>query len=394
MNQITGPTGAIGATDGIGAASATRASDAADELDATGDAAGPAHGAPRIDFRASEFKPASWLRHGHLQTIAGELWPRRLGAVHEPWRRVCERVELALPDGDRVVAYFHFHPDDPDHQRPVVLHLHGLEGSAEASYQRGLSAKTYAAGFHSVRLNYRNCGGHESLASGVYSGRSTDDVLAVLDLLRTRWNFEKVMLTGVSLGGNMLLRLLADARDQVPAGVIGAVAVSSPIEMTMTAAALSQGLNKGYEIFFLALLKQKLRRKVRLSPNGDKYLPYVRLFGRIWTLRAWDELVTGPLAGFAGADEYYASASSGPDLGCIRVPTLLLHAQDDPFIPFAMYEKRQAEIGGNPWLYSDYPRRGGHVGFWAASGEPRPEPWMDERWSENEAVRFLAAVAK
>lgn len=346
----------------------------------------------RAEFRPTEFRPHPWLRHAHLQTVFGEIWPRPLGREHDAWRQACERVELTLPDGDRVVAFLHLHPDDPGRARPAVLHLHGLEGSAEASYQRGLSAKTFAAGFHSVRLNYRNCGGHEALASGLYSGRSTQDVLDVLDLLRKRWGFRHTMLTGVSLGGNMLLRLLADAGDDVPGGVIGAVAVSSPIDMAMTSKAIGRGLNRAYELFFLTLLKQKLRRKVRLSPGGERFLPFVREFGRIRSLRDWDDRITAPFAGFESADAYYASASSGPDLGRIRVPTLLLHAQDDPFIPFEMYQERNAEIDANLWLCPAYPLHGGHVGFWAAPGTWGDEPWMDERWSENEAVRFLSVV--
>ncbi len=344
-------------------------------------------------FEPTPFQPHPRLRHAHFQTIAGELWPRKLPAIHQAWREACREEILALPDGDRVVAYFHLQPDDPGRKRPVVLHLHGLEGSAEASYQRGLSAKTFAAGFHSVRLNFRNCGDHEELARGFYFGAKTEEVESALGHLHRDWGFERIMATGVSLGGNMLLHYLADLGDRPPPWLIGAAAVSPPIEMADTCEALLHGWNRIYDVFFLVMLYRKLVRKVRLSPGGEALREYVRICRKLRSLKDFDDKITARLGGYENGAAYYVAGSSGPRLGAIRVPTLVIHAQDDPFLPFAMFERHKDRIAANPWLTTAFPQHGGHVGFWSAPDYPRPEPWCDERWSENEAVRFLSAIS-
>jgi predicted alpha/beta-fold hydrolase len=313
--------------------------------------------------------------------------------MHQAWKDACREEVLTLPGGDRVVAYFHLHADDPGLERPAVLHLHGLEGSAEAAYQRGLSAKTFAAGFHSVRLNFRNCGDHEELARGFYFGARTEEVEHALGHLHRDRGFRRVMCTGVSLGGNMLLHYLADLGDRPPPWLIGAAAVSPPIEMADTCEALTRGWNRMYDLFFLVLLYRKLRRKVRLSPGGDEYREYLRVCRGLRSLREFDDRITARLGGYENGAAYYQAGSSGPRLGAIRGPTLIIHAQDDPFLPVDMFLRHEERIDANPWLKTAFPAKGGHVGFWSAPGYPRPEPWCDERWSENEAVRFLRAIS-
>lgn len=274
-----------------------------------------------------------------------------------------------------------------------MAHFHGLEGSAEASYQRGLSAKTFAAGLHSVRVNFRNCGDHEELARGFYFGARTEEVESALGHLHRDRGFSRILASGVSLGGNMLLHYLADLGDRPPPWLIGAVAVSPPIEMADTCQALTRGWNRIYDRFFLSLLHRKLARKVRLSPGGGEYREYVRICRGLRSLEQFDDRITAKIGGYESGAAYYQAGSSGPRLGAIRVPTLIVHAKDDPFLPFAMFERHADRISGNRWLATAFPDRGGHVGFWSAPGHERPEPWCDERWSENEAVRFLASLA-
>lgn len=347
---------------------------------------------PGTTYSPAPFEPNRLLRHPHLQTVVGEVFPRRLPAQHDSWRAASQEVHFELPDGDRLQGFVHLQPDDPERRRPVVLQLHGLEGSASSFYQLGLSAKAFAAGFHSVRLNFRNCGNTEHLARKLYSGRNTADVLEVLAQLRERWGFETLYATGVSLGANMLLRLLADAGEDLPSGLVGAAAVSPPIEMAACGVALRQGLNRGYEAFFLQLLKRKLRRKHRLSPGGAELAPTLERLSAIKTLRQFDDLVTAPLNGYADADAYYAHASSADDLPRIAVPTLIIHAQDDPFLPYGMYAPRMEAIRSNPNLTALFPTHGGHVGFLSQPGLPLRESWMDERWAENEAIAYLQSL--
>lgn len=347
---------------------------------------------PETTYRPVPFEPHPVWRHPHLQTIIGEVAPRKLAARHDAWRAACQEVLFELSDGDRMQAFVHLRPDDPERRRPVVLQLHGLEGHAGSHYQVGLSAKAFAAGFHSVRLNFRNCGDTEHLARKLYTGHGIGDVLDVLAQLRAEWGFQTLYLTGVSLGANLLLRLLADAGDQPPAGLEGAVAVSPPIEMEAVGEAFRHGLNWGYEQFFLKSLKRKLERKVRLSPGGQEFAPVVAMLASIKTLRQFDDLVTAPCNGYVDARDYYTRASSGDDLHRIAVPTLIVHAQDDPFLPYGMYAPRMEAIRSNSHLTALFPEHGGHVGFLSRPGAPRREPWMDERWAENEAIAYLASL--
>lgn len=349
---------------------------------------------PDAPYAPSPFVPSRLLGHAHLQTIVGEIFPRRLSTRHDPWRAARQEVLFELTDGDRLQAFVHLQPDDPARRRPVVLQLHGLEGSADSHYQVGLSAKAFAAGFHSVRLNFRNCGDTEHLARRLYTGHSTGDVLEVLAQLRAEWGFSTLYATGVSLGANLLLRLLADAGDRPPEGLAGAVAVSPPIEMVAVGKAFREGLNRGYEAFFLQSLKRRMRRKYRLSPGGAELAPVVAMLPSIKTLRQFDDLITAPRDGYADAADYYAQASSADDLPRIAVPTLIVHAQDDPFLPFSMYAPRLEAIRQSPYLTAVFPEHGGHVGFVSGPDAPRPEPWMDERWAENEAIAYLLTLAR
>lgn len=347
---------------------------------------------PETAYAPAPFEPNRLLLHPHLQTVVGEVFPRRLSAEHDPWRAALQEELFELSDGDRLQAFMHLQPDDPERRRPVVLQLHGLEGHAASHYQVGLSAKAFAAGFHSVRLNFRNCGDTEHLAKKLYTGHGIPDVLEVIAQLRDGWGFRTVYATGVSLGANLLLRLLADAGEAPPAGLAGAVAVSPPIEMAAVGEAFRQGLNWGYEAFFLNSLKRKLRRKVRLSPGGRELAPLVAMLPSIKTLRQFDERITAPCNGYADAKDYYTRASAGGDLPRIAVPTLIIHAQDDPFLPFGMYAPRMDAIRSNPHLTALFPAHGGHVGFLSRPGAARRAPWMDERWAENEAIAYLQSL--
>lgn len=337
------------------------------------------------------FQPPSWLRNPHAQTLSSEFLPRNLAARHPAWRRAQQELRLALPDGDCLQAFLHRH-DDPDPRRPLIIHLHGLEGSADSHYQRGLSAKAYEAGFHSLRVSYRNCGDTEHMARQLYHGAMTEDVRNVLATMHDSWGFEHVYLTGVSFGGNLMLKFLSECGDDLPSGLRGAVSISAAIDLNLVT--FSEPLAWGYERYFLRKLKRKMRRKVRLSPGGEDLKDRVVQLRGARTLRDFDALVTAPLNGFGTPANYYALASSGDHLSRIRLPTLLIHAMDDPVVPFEMYRSRLDLIRENPFLLPVFPETGGHVGFYARSGVPAAASWMDERWCENEAIAFLAALSR
>lgn len=341
---------------------------------------------PGAGYEPAPFIPHPWLKDPHLQTIVAELMPRVFGSEHAAWHAAEQEVLLDLEDGDSLLGYLHLHPDDPERQRPLVLHLHGMEGSANAGCHKGMSSKAFAAGFHSLRFNYRNCSDTEAYSRQIYHARQTHDVLRVLEIMQERWGIQRFYATGTSLGANILLRLLIDG---APQALQGGVAISPPIQLSACSEALSRGFCRVYDQFFLASMKRKLRRKLKLSPDGESLRPLVEQLGKVRSLRAFDTLVTAPLGGFESVDAYYAAASTVGELDRIRVPTLIIHAQDDPFLPFQMYQAQHEAIASNPYLVTAFPRHGGHVGF---LGPTRPRaPWMDSRWSENEAIAFLVA---
>ena len=321
-----------------------------------------------IPFSPAPFEPSPWLRDAHLQTILAEKLPRPMGRRHEAWRRARREHLFTLSDGDRLKGHVHLQPGDPDRRRPVVLHLHGLEASVDAPYQRGLSAKAFAAGFHSVNLNYRNCGDTEQLARGGYHSGATEHGVEVLRALHDEWGFRTLYVTGISLGANLVLKMLVDAGDEPPRGLAGAAVVSPPIDLAAGGRGLAEPSNLIYAMYFLLSLKRKMRRKLRLSPGGEELAERVRGLWRIWTLREFDERFTAPMGGFRDAADYYDRASAGPGLDRIRVPTLLVHAQDDPFLPYGMYAERMEAIARNPYLTTYFPEYGGHVGFLSRPG--------------------------
>lgn len=344
---------------------------------------------PRHEFLP--FQPPLWLRNPHAQTLASEYTRRNLAARFPAWHDAGRELSLTLPDDDCLRAYLHLHPDDPDRRRPLVIHLHGLEGSADSHYQQGLSAKAFAAGFHTLRLSFRNCGDTEHMARQLYHGAMTGDVRDVLELMRRTWGFERLFLTGVSFGGNLLLKYLSECGDAVPRGLLGAAAISAAIDLN--GVTFKDGLSWGYEQYFLRKLKRKMRRKVRFSPGGEELRERVAQLRGAKTLRDFDALITAPLNGFGTPANYYALASSADHLDRIQVPTLMIHAEDDPVVPFDMYRSRMERIRSNPMLVTVFPETGGHVGFYARHDQPLAEPWMDERWCENEAIAFLADLA-
>jgi predicted alpha/beta-fold hydrolase len=338
----------------------------------------------------TSFQSPAWLRNPHAQTLASEFAPRPLAVRYRAWCEAERELCLTLPDGDALQAFLHLHPEDPERRRPLVIHLHGLEGSANSHYQRGLSAKAFAAGFHTLRVSFRNCGDTEHLARMIYNGAMTGDVRDVIDTMRREWGLASFYLTGVSFGGNLLLKFLAECAENPVDGLRGAAAISAAIDFNRVT--FQEGLSWGYERYFLRKLKRKMERKLRFSPGGEALAAIVAQLGQVKTLRDFDTLVTAPLNGYDSATHYYTSASAADDLDRIQVPTLLIHAEDDPVVPYAMYRERLELIRSNPMLVPVFPETGGHVGFYARRDQPLAQPWMDERWSENEAIAFLAAL--
>lgn len=344
------------------------------------------------EFEIEPFRPNPLITNQHAQTIVGTVLPRRF-KDEAAWRDVGTERLFDLPDGDRLLGVLHRHPGDPERTRPLLLLMHGLEGALDSHYVRGMSVKAYRLGYHSLRLNFRNCGGTEHLASRIYTSMLIDDIDHVIRRLEAE-GWPIVIPVGVSMSANMLLALLARYGDRAPAPVRGAVTISPPIEQTQVSEAFGQGFNRVYDAYFLVKLRQKMARRAELAPDNPQLAEEAELARQARNLREFDDRITARNLGVEDATAYYRAASAGDRLGDIRVPTLLIHAQDDPFLPFEMFRSRMDVIAHNPALITSFPAHGGHVGFLSAPFAPVSEPWMDEYWAENQAVRFVRWLAE
>ncbi|MEN8761090.1 MAG: hydrolase [Thiogranum sp.] len=308
--------------------------------------------------RSSAFKAAWWLPGPHLQTLYPHIFRRRnLPALTR------ERIEL--DDGDFLDIDWSGH-----NSGPLVLMLHGLEGSIHSHYATGLMNSLNHSGFQVVLLNFRGCSGEPNRLPRSYHSGDTDDVDTILERLVRQQPQRPVYIVGTSLGGNVLLKWLGEHPDQTL--VKKAVAISVPFELNIAAHRLERGFSRLYQ----AHLLYKLRRSTR-SKAARIALPIdVSRLSRIRSFRQFDDQVTAPLHGFDGVDDYYRRASSRPFIKNIKTPTLILHAADDPFMtPDAVPE--EDELG--PGVQLELSESGGHVGFVGGIFPWNPRYWIDER---------------
>jgi predicted alpha/beta-fold hydrolase len=325
-------------------------------------------------FAFSPFRPAWWLPGPHLQTVGARLLRSRLRV---PLRR--ERVELS--DGDFLDLDFAYEPLGKDDRRPVVLLLHGLEGSARSGYAMELYRVLRQRGAAAVGLNFRSCSGEPNRLPRMYHSGDTGDLHEVLSLLATRCGGRPIGVVGVSIGGNVLLKYLGEAGEEAGRYLRGAVAVSVPFDLAAGAEHLRRPAGRPYANHLLRSLRRKIVNRRDRLPSG---VDVARALAAR-DFREFDDAATAPLHGFTGAEDYYRRSSSGPLLGAIRVPTCILHSLDDPFVPSACVPL--AAVAANPALTAAFLLRGGHVGFVAGSRPLRPV-----YWAEREAGVFLAGV--
>lgn len=269
------------------------------------------------------------------------------------------------------------------HKHPTLVIWHGMEGSISSGYMIATAAKAFRAGFNVVRVNFRNCGGTEHLTPTLYHGGLSDDLCVVVNELIEHDGLQRLYLLGFSLGGNMVLKLAGEAGDDLPSQVVAVCALSPSVDLHASCEEILRKRNWIYHRNFVKSLKKRIRLKHKLYP--DRY--DISRLPRIRTIREFDEEFVAPANGFADANDYYQRASSIRVAAGIRVPTLIIHAEDDPFIPFAPL--RHEVFSANPYILLVATPRGGHVAFIAAksSGE-------DRFWSENRAIEFFEMAEK
>lgn len=258
--------------------------------------------------------------------------------------------------------------------------VHGLEGSSEAHYMKGLAAKAWGHGYNVVRLNQRNCGGTDHLSEGLYHSGLWQDPAAVVRELIERDGIRAIGLVGYSLGGNLMLRLAGEYGEASPPELKAVCAVSPTLELAACMELLERPSNRMYEWYFMAGLRKRMRSKARLFPHI--YDPGA-LRG-MWRLRSFDDHYTGPHNGYRDAADYYHRAAAMRVVDRIRIPALLVTSEDDPFI--AVEPFRAPRVQSNPAVSVIITRYGGHCGF-----IENPEGDYDGYWAEQTAVEFVSS---
>ena len=321
-------------------------------------------------FAPSVFRPHSWLRGGHVQTLAAFFLPRRIDLPAAEQRLI--EVEPGVP----VLCHSHW---QKDRRALTLIIVHGLEGSSESQYMLGIARNGLAAGMNVVRMNQRNCGGMDHCAPTLYNSSRSADVAAVAHNLVERDRIPGFVLIGFSMGGNLVLKLAGEWGGDGPAEFRAVAAVCPAVNLAAGADALHEPANRIYEYYFLLQLFRRFRRKVRLFPG---HFDASRLRG-IKTLREFDDRVTAHYCGFTGADDYYARAAAADLVGHIARPTLVIHAANDPFVRI-LPETRQ-QLLSNPKITYVEAEDGGHCAF---VGAHDGDSTYDGRWAEREVVEF------
>ena len=313
------------------------------------------------------YRPPWWYRGRHLQT----LWGPTLRRFRRPPLR---RERLHTPDGDFLDL------DWLANSRagaPLVLILHGLEGSSRSHYVSGLLRETAVLGLRGVVLNFRSCSGELNRAPRFYHSGETSDLDWIIARLLEREPALRLGLIGVSLGGNVALKWLGERGAVAPTPLVGAVAISTPFDLAACARVLDRGFARSlYTAEFLRTLRAKVKAKAHLF---DGRLD-VQAALRARSFAEYDHAVTAPLYGFADERDYWTRSSSGRYLAGIRRPCLLINAVNDPFVPSSSLPAEA--VARSPWLEALFPREGGHAGFLEG-------PLGRRSWSERHAVLFL-----
>jgi len=317
----------------------------------------------------SNFKPNVFFRHRHFSTVAPSLFRKIKGIEYN-------RKRLETPDGDFIDLDF-----STVNSSTIVIITHGLEGNSDRMYLKGMVQSVNSEGWDAVALNLRGCSGEVNNLYLSYHSGKTDDLELLIHHILKNHKYEKIMLIGFSLGGNITLKFLGEQGTDINSKIKGAVAISVPVDLKDSAAQLAKKSNAIYMKRFVKMLKPKLLEKSKRFPEQAPGKENILLIKDFYD---FDELYTAPAHGFKNAEDYWEKCSSKPVLPAIAIPTLLINAKNDPFLGPLSYPKKEAE--NSKWFYLETPNYGGHVGF--ASHFK-----MDgQLWDEKQAMLFLKPV--
>jgi len=319
------------------------------------------------------YTPAWWIPGGHLQTLWGKFFRRQ-----QPAPTVLERWDT--PDGD----FIELHRLRAAPGAPRLLLLHGLEGTVRSHYAQGLLNEAARRGWGADLLIFRSCGSEMNRARRFYHSGETTDTAFVLERISREFRTSSLAITGVSLGGNVLLKFLGERGTDLPPQLKAAAAISVPFDLSRSSRRINRGVSRLYQRFFINSLRRKAQEKAARFPD---LAPATQIAG-LRTLEDFDNVITGPLHGFRDAQDYYTRSSSLPWLARIRLNTLLLSAVDDPMLPPEVLDEVRAVAKSNPALHLEFVQQGGHAGFIAGRWPWRPFYYAEHRVGEFFATRF------
>ncbi len=312
----------------------------------------------------SSYQPPAFLFNGHMQTIIPSQFRVVRGVTYT-------REKIETDDHDFLLLDW---SKNGSNQLAVISH--GLEGDSYRGYIRGMARAFNRAGYDALAWNFRGCGGQMNDTLRFYHSGATADLDWLLRFVSQKHHYRKIVLIGFSLGGNLTLKYLGEQKDTLLPAVQKAVVFSVPLDLHGCAQQISTLENFIYNWRFLSHLKRKIRQKARRMPDLSP-----EPLARIKTLKAFDDFYTAPLHGFKDAEDYYAQCSSLFFLNQIRIPTLIVNAQNDPFLSEKCYFTKDTPLPENLWF--EAPRQGGHCGFM-----PKLLKKDQNFWSEDRAVAF------
>jgi uncharacterized protein len=319
-----------------------------------------------------EFEPHPLLKNGHVMTIVSAFVPRRFDIPPAEARLFQVDAE------SRLLGHCHWQPGKPK-DAPVIVVVHGLEGSSDSGYVHGIAEKAFHRGFHVVRMNQRNCGGTEALTPTLYNSGMSGDYRSIFEELSNVDGFEQIFLAGYSMGGNLVTKMAGEFGASAPKALRGVCVVCPSIDLAACADALERADNYFYQRHFVSGLMARYAKKHKLFP--ERYP--TRGLAPVRTVRQFDDVITAPQFGYRDAQDYYDNVGAKRVAAQIRVPMLMITAQDDPFVPYALF--LAAKISENPAIQFVAPPHGGHCAFISKhSGSER-------FWAEQRIVDFCAA---
>ena len=309
-------------------------------------------------------------------TLIPRWWPRGNAPSNMPTQRRTFQITPEI----KLLTKCHWQPS-PRH-KPTVLLIHGLEGCTESHYMIGLAYKVWANGWNCIRINQRNCGGSEHLTPTLYHNGLSQDYRQIIQEISEQDGCQHVWLIGYSMGGNLALKLAGEMGSAL-ASLQGVGAVCPNIQPATCVRALQRPSNWIYHQYFVRSLKAKLQRKDQLYPGkwDLSQLPDIR------TMWEFDDVYTAPDGGYQDAEDYYTQSAAENCLRAITIPTLIITAQDDPFIPYKIFQN--SSLHDNSLIELLAPPKGGHCGFFQCRQSPEDPFWAENRlidWIQRQTV--------